>query len=76
MTLGTFLGNNINATDGQIAQTFSTQSWGAIVTIYHWHDRRSILQYRKDPRVLHLVGAGLMYLMANTTDFAGFTHMY
>jgi len=31
VTLGTFLGNNINATDGQIAQAFSTQSWGAII---------------------------------------------
>lgn len=73
VTLGTFLGNNINATDGQIAQAFSTQSWGAIIAPFiigliadRYFNAERILG------VLHLVGAGLMYLMANTTDFAGF----
>ncbi len=73
VTLGTFLGNNINATDSQIAQAFSTQSWGAIIAPFiigliadRYFNAERILG------VLHLVGAGLMYLMANTTDFAGF----
>ena len=73
VTLGTFLGNNINATDSQIAQAFSTQSWGAIIAPFiigliadRYFNAERILG------ILHLVGAGLMYLMANTTDFAGF----
>lgn len=73
VTLGTFLGNNINATDGQIAQAFSTQSWGAIIAPFiigliadRYFNAERILG------VLHLIGAVLMYLMANTTDFAVF----
>lgn len=73
VTLGTFLGNNINATDGQIAQAFSTQSWGAIIAPFiigliadRYFNAERILG------VLHLIGALLMYLMANTTDFAVF----
>jgi nucleoside transporter len=73
VTLGTFLGNNINASDGQIAQAFSTQSWGAIIAPFiigliadRFFNAERILG------VLHLLGAGLMYLMANTTDFATF----
>lgn len=73
VTLGTFLGNNINATDGQIAQAFSTQSWGAIIAPFiigliadRYFNAERILG------VLHLVGALLMYLMANTTEFSVF----
>lgn len=73
VTLGTFLGNNINATDGQIAQAFSTQSWGAIIAPFiigliadRYFNAERILG------VLHLVGAVLMYQMANTTDFSLF----
>lgn len=73
VTLGTFLGNNINATDGQIAQAFSTQSWGAIIAPFiigliadRYFNAERILA------VLHLVGAVLMYLMANTTEFSVF----
>lgn len=73
VTLGTFLGNNINATDGQIAQAFSTQSWGAIIAPFiigliadRYFNAERILG------VLHLIGAVLMYFMANTTDFAVF----
>ncbi len=73
VTLGTFLGNNINATDGQIAQAFSTQSWGAIIAPFiigliadRYFNAEKILA------VLHLAGAVLMYLMSNTTDFSVF----
>jgi nucleoside transporter len=73
VTLGTFLGNNINATDGQIAQAFSTQSWGAIIAPFiigliadRYFNAERILG------VLHLGGAVLMYLMANTTEFTVF----
>ncbi|MFT7055893.1 MAG: nucleoside transporter [Roseivirga sp.] len=67
------MGNNINATDGQIAQAFSTQSWGAIIAPFiigliadRYFNAEKILG------VLHLGGAFLMYLMANTTEFSVF----
>jgi len=73
VTLGTFLGNNINASDGQIAQAFSTQSWGAIIAPFiigliadRYFNAERILG------ILHLLGAGLMYLMSNTTEFSLF----
>ncbi|KYG76735.1 nucleoside permease [Roseivirga echinicomitans] len=73
VTLGTFLGNNINATDGQIAQAFSTQSWGAIIAPFiigliadRYFNAEKILG------ILHLAGAVLMYLMAETTEFEVF----
>lgn len=73
VTLGTFLGNNINATDGEIAMAFSTQSWGAIIAPFiigliadRFFNAERILG------VLHLLGAVLMYLMANTEDFSTF----
>lgn len=73
VTLGTFLGNNINATDGQIAQAFSTQSWGAIIAPFvigliadRYFNAERILG------VLHLGGALLMYLMYGTDEFSLF----
>ena len=73
VTLGTFLGNNINATDGQIAQAFSTQSYGAIIAPFiigliadRYFNAEKILG------LLHLAGAVLMYLMAETTEFEVF----
>ncbi len=73
VTLGTFLGNNLNATDGQIAQAFSTQSWGAIIAPFiigliadRFFNAERILG------ILHLIGAGFMYLMSQTTDFGIF----
>jgi len=73
VTLGTFLGNNLNAADGEIAQAFSTQSWGAIVAPFiigliadRFFNAERILG------VLHLIGTGLMYMMSQTTDFSVF----
>lgn len=70
VTLGTFLGNNINATDGEIAQAFSTQSWGAILAPFiigiiadRYFNAEKILG------ILHLFGALLMYLMYGTSSF-------
>jgi len=70
VTLGTFLGNNLSADDGQIGQAFSTQSWGAIIAPFiigliadRYFNAERILG------VLHLIGAFLMYQMSNTTDF-------
>ncbi len=73
VTLGTYLGNNLEASGGQIAQAFSTQSWGAIVAPFiigliadRYFNAERILG------VLHLVGAVLMYLMSQASDFAVF----
>jgi len=73
VTLGTFLGNNLEATGAQSAMAFSTQSWGAIIAPFiigliadKFFNAERILG------VLHLVGAFLMYQMSQTTDFAAF----
>lgn len=70
VTLGTFLGNNLKATDGEIAHAFSTQSWGAIIAPFiigliadRYFNAERILG------VLHLFGAVLLYLMYGTTQF-------
>ena len=73
VTLGTFLGNNLNATDGEIALAFSTQSWGAIIAPFvigviadRYFNAERILG------MLHLLGALLMYTMYGTTEFGTF----
>lgn len=73
VTLGTFLGNNLEASGAQSAMAFSTQSWGAIIAPFiigliadKFFNAERILG------VLHLVGAFLMYQMSQTTDFAVF----
>ena len=73
VTLGTFLGNNLNATGAQTALAYSTQSWGAIIAPFiigliadRFFNAERILG------ILHLVGGLLMYLMANSTDFGAF----
>ena len=73
VTLGTFLGSNMSAEGGQIARAFSTQSWGAIIAPFiigliadRFFNAERILG------VLHLIGAVLMYLMSQTSDFGVF----
>ena len=73
VSLGTFLGNNLKAADGQISMAFSTQSWGAIIAPFiigliadRFFNAERILG------ILHLLGALLMYLMYHATDFAAF----
>ena len=73
VTLGTFLGNNLNATGAETAMAFSTQSWGAIIApllVGLVADR-----YFNAERVLgllHLTGAGLMFLLYGAGDFGAF----
>ncbi|MEJ4089767.1 nucleoside permease [Galbibacter orientalis] len=73
VTLGTFLGNNLEATGAQSAMAFSTQSWGAIIAPFiigliadRYFNAERILG------VLHIIGAILMYLMYQSTDFGAF----
>ena len=73
VTMGTFLGSNLGASGGEIAMAYSTQSWGAIIAPFiigliadRYFNAEKILG------VLHLVGAVLMYLMAQSTEFSVF----
>ncbi|MFD1616323.1 nucleoside permease [Gelatiniphilus marinus] len=73
VTLGAFLGNNLNASGAETAMAFSTQSWGAIIApfvIGLIADR--FFNAEKILGVLHLIGAFLMYQMAQVTEFAVF----
>lgn len=73
VTLGTFLGNNLQASGTQTAAAFSTQSFGAIIAPFiigliadKYFNAERILGF------LHLLGAGLMYMMFKAEDFAEF----
>lgn len=73
VTLGTFLGSNLQSTDGEIAQAFSTQSWGAILAPFiigliadRYFNAERILG------ILHLTGAVFLFLMSQSDDFALF----
>ena len=73
VTLGTFLGNNLDATGAQTAMAFSTQSWGAIIApfiIGLIADR--FFNAEKILGILHLLGAGLLYMMYLSEDFSTF----
>lgn len=73
VTMGTFLGANLSAKDQDISLAFSTQSFGAIIAPFivgliadrYFHAQRIL-------GVIHLIGAGLMYVMYISTDFEGF----
>ncbi len=73
VTLGTFLGNNLNASGGETAIVFSTQSWGAIIApfiIGLIADR--YINAEKILGVLHLLGALLMYQMYSSSAISSF----
>jgi nucleoside transporter len=73
VTMGTFLGANLMAKDQDISLAFSTQSFGAIIAPFivgliadrFFHAQRIL-------GVIHLIGAGLMYMMYNSIDFSEF----
>lgn len=73
VTLGTFLGQNLNATGAETRMAFSTQSRGAIIAPFiigliadRFFNAERILG------VLHLLGAGLLYMMYQSPDFINF----
>ncbi len=73
VTMGIYLPNTLNATGGDIAAAYSTQSWGAILAPFiigliadRFFNAERILG------ILHLIGAFLMYQMANAVDFGIF----
>ena len=73
VTLGTFLSKNLNATEFEKANVFSTQSWGAIIApfiIGLIADR--FFNAEKILGILHLIGAVLMYMMFKSENTAAF----
>ena len=71
--MGTFLNNNLSASDAESSVAFSTQSWGAIIAPFiigliadRFFNAERILG------VLHLIGAVLMYQMYQAEDFSTF----
>lgn len=73
VTLGTFLGSNLQAKDSEISLAFSTQSFGAIIAPFivgmiadRYFNAEKILG------VIHILGGILMYWLYNTTEFAIF----
>ncbi|MBI3139166.1 MAG: nucleoside permease [Sphingobacteriales bacterium] len=76
VTLGTFLGTNLQADGSRIGDVFSTQSWGAIIApfiIGLIADR--FFNAEKILGVLHIAGALLMYQMY-TSDSIGVFYPY
>ncbi|WP_192348412.1 nucleoside permease [Algoriphagus sp. Y33] len=73
VTMGTFLRSNLLANDQDISFAFSTQSFGAIIAPFvvgliadrYFHAQRIL-------GVIHILGAGLMYMLYNSADFSGF----
>jgi nucleoside transporter len=73
VTMGTFLGMNLQASGAQTAAAFSTQSFGAIIAPFiigliadRYFNAERILG------ILHLSGAALMFLMFRSESFAVF----
>ncbi|MFD2561302.1 MFS transporter [Aquimarina rubra] len=73
VTMGIYLPNTLNTDGGEIAMAYSTQSWGAIIAPFiigliadRFFNAERILG------ILHLIGALLMYQMANASDFSVF----
>jgi len=73
VTLGTFLGTNLQADGASIGQVFSTQSWGAIIApfiIGLIADR--FFNAEKILGVLHIAGAILMYQLYTAENISTF----
>ncbi|MGV3539732.1 MAG: nucleoside permease [Rufibacter sp.] len=73
VTLGTFLGNNLKASELETASVFSTQSFGAIIAPFiigliadKYFNAERILG------ILHLIGAFLMYQMYQSNEVSTF----
>ncbi|MEC3881692.1 nucleoside permease [Parapedobacter sp. 10938] len=73
VTLGTFLPQNLNASGYEVANIFSTQSWGAIIAPFiigliadRYFNAERILA------ILHLLGAVLMYQMYHSASVGQF----
>jgi nucleoside transporter len=73
VTMGTFLANTFSAKGSQLAMAYETQSLGAIIAPFiigliadRYFSAQKILG------VLHLLGAGLLYMAGTASDFGAF----
>jgi nucleoside transporter len=73
VTMGSYLTGSLAFSGAESALAYSTQSWGAIIAPFiigliadKYVNAERLLG------VIHLIGAALMYLLANATEFAGF----
>lgn len=73
VTMGTYLGTTLESSGQEVGMAYSTQSWGAIIAPFiigliadRYFNAERILA------VLHLIGAGLMYMLASANDFGQF----
>ena len=73
VTMGTFLSQEFKATGGQLALAYETQSIGAIIAPFvigliadRYFEAQKILG------ILHIIGASLLYVASNSTDFSNF----
>lgn len=73
VTMGTFLGTNLNADAESIGTAYMTQAWGAIIAPFiigliadRYFSAQKLLGF------IHLVGAVLLYLAGNSSDFSQF----
>jgi nucleoside transporter len=73
VTMGSYLGATLSASGAQIAQAFSTQSWGAIIAPFivglvadRYFNAERVLA------LIHLAGGVLLILLARQGTFAGF----
>jgi nucleoside transporter len=73
VTMGSYLTASLGFSGAESALAYSTQSWGAIIAPFvigliadKYVNAERLLG------VIHLLGAVLMYLLANATEFAGF----
>ena len=73
VTMGSYLTGSLAFSGAESALAYSTQSWGAIIAPFiigliadKYVNAERLLG------VIHLIGAALMYLLANATEFVGF----
>ena len=73
VTLASFMAGNLAASGAQTAMAYSTQSWGAIIAPFvigliadRYFNAERLLG------IIHLVGAVLLYLLAQATSFDAF----
>lgn len=73
VTMGSYLAANLGASGAQSALAYSTQSWGAIIAPFvvgliadKFFNAERLLG------IMHLIGAVLLYSLANATVFEGF----
>jgi nucleoside transporter len=73
VTMGTFLAKNLTAQGSEIANAYSTQSWGAIIApLFIGMIADKFINAERILGILHLIGAALQYGMYTSADFGAF----